>query len=49
MVSFDDLDSRDDSYTVTEHGSEIECSSAASNPSPAKRVHHYLPDLVSQL
>ena len=36
-------------HGVTEHGSEIEGSSAPSSPSPVKRVHQYPPDPVSQL
>ena len=36
-------------HSVTEHGSEIEGSSAPSSPSPVKRVHHRPPDPESQL
>ena len=36
-------------HGVTEHGSEIEGSSAPSSPSPVKRVHHNPPDPGSQL
>lgn len=34
---------------VSEHGSEIEGSSAPSSPSPVKRVHHRPPDPESQI
>lgn len=36
-------------HAVSEHGSEIEGSSAPSSPSPVKRVHHRPPDAESQL
>ena len=36
-------------HSVTEHGSEIEGSSAPSSPSPVKRVHQRPPDPESQL
>ena len=36
-------------HAVSEHGSEIEGSSAPSSPSPVKRVHHRPPDPESQL
>jgi hypothetical protein len=36
-------------HGVTEHGSEIEGSSAPSSPSPVKRIHQRPPDLESQL
>jgi hypothetical protein len=36
-------------HDVSEHGSEIEGSSAPSSPSPVKRVHHRPPDPESQI
>ena len=36
-------------HGVSEHGSEIEGSSAPSSPSPVKRVHHRPPDHESQI